>query len=377
MTCRRAASGAGPGGTVLLTTLLGALLVIGGCADAAASTATETPHDEDGEADWHRLVERMAEAASELSFEGELVVVTFSPHGPNIAAMAVRQGPEGTVVSAGPRPWVVPRREGMSAGDGEAGALLRLGRERTDVFSAALLERNYSGEVAGRAEGPDDREAIVVELRPRGGEAVRERLHVDRSTGLVLRRETFQDDGEPVRVVAFTALETDVEVGAAAADEEAADDDRSMVAARMSERGLGILRETGWTAPSELAGGFVLREAFAVGEAEHSSLHLVYSDGLYALSVYGEEGRMDADSVSERGAERTHLGDMSVHRWPAAEPAAYVWSGPERTYTAVSDAPSDHLADALAVFPHERERPLLGRLRRGMERAFDRLWPFG
>jgi negative regulator of sigma E activity len=349
--------------------VVGALLVTV-VASVRTSVAAEDP-------DWRELIERMVDASDGSSFEGELVVVSFEPHGPRMGGARVTHAPGGRVVTSGSRSWMLGHLEDETLfGDLEAGTLLRIGGERRETFSVGLLDANYRGEVVGEAETSAGAGAVVVELTPRGGDHVRERLHVDESTGIVVRRETFGEEGEPVRLVAFTSLDEhrgevpDVE-------DDWVEEEVAPVAAPLSDRGIDILRGMGWTVPDELPGGFDLRAAFALGEGDGSSLHLLYSDGLYALSVYGQEGHLDDRAMLERGAHRTELGRLSVYRSPDAVPAAYVWGGDAMTYTAVSDAPPDLLGTALVVFPHERRRPMLDRVRRGIGRGLDLLWPFG
>jgi hypothetical protein len=145
------------------------------------------------------------------------------------------------------------------------------------------------------------------------------------------------------------------------------------ITAEISRRGVHILRDVGWIVPESLPQGFMLVDAFAIGEGDGSSLHLLYSDGLYALSVYEQEGRLNVASATEQGAERVTLGGMEVLRWPGGEPATYLWSGEGMTFTVVTDAPPDAVAAALSAFPAERQASIVDRLRRGAVRVVDSL----
>lgn len=348
--------------------VVGALLIV---------VATAGAVDADDDPDWRELIERMVDAAVESSFEGELVVVSFEPHGPSVGGARVTHAPGGKVVTSGSRSWMLGHLEDETLfGDLEAGTLLRIGGERREIFSLGLLDANYRAEVVGGSATSASESTVVVELTPRGGDHIRERLHVDERTGIVVRRETFAEDGAPVRLVAFTSL--DAHQGEVPeVDDGWVEEEMAPVAAPLSSRGIDILRGMGWTVPDELPGGFDLREASALGQGDGSSLHLLYSDGLYALSVYGQEGVLDGRAMLARGAQRTDLGRLVVYRSPDAVPAAYVWDGEGMTYTAVSDAPPDLLATALVAFPHDRRRPLVDRIRRGIERGVDLVWPFG
>jgi hypothetical protein len=127
--------------------------------------------------------------------------------------------------------------------------------------------------------------------------------------------------------------------------------------------------------PTELTGGFSLVDVFAVGEGGGSSLHMLYSDGLYTLSIYQQEGTLDRSKVRERGAVPTSLEGADVLRWPGTEPATYLWTGDGMTFTAVSEAPPDAVAAAIEVLPNDPPRSLLERARRGVVRLVDAVRP--
>jgi hypothetical protein len=54
--------------------------------------------------------------------------------------------------------------------------------------------------------------------------------------------------------------------------------------------------------PDELPAGYVRVGGNEVEQASVPTLHLIYSDGLYALSLYQQQGRLAASAVD--GAER-------------------------------------------------------------------------
>lgn len=266
--------------------------------------------------------------------------------------------------------WMV----GRSREDGfyfrrEAGNLLRFGNVERIRFDLEELARKYEVRRDGVRElrfGP----SIVLAIRERDAEHDRERLFVDETTGLVVRRETFAADGTPRRVVAFTELEIaelSVEPPAGLTDERR---DGQIV----PEDGLDDLRRLGWAVPSELPGGFRLRSGYAMPEAAGSFVHVVYSDGLYTLSIYEQLGLLDSAAV-EGAASHTSDG-RHVWRWPGSEPERLVWSGDGLTFTAISDAPVDAVMPAVAGLPGEQPPSLDQRLGRGLQRVGAWLWPF-
>lgn len=354
-----------------IVALIGVLTVL---APAQLASALEPGLEVgDGDADgWRDLLARARAAASDAVYEGRMLVVSFDG-GPTIGELEVAHADDGTYLADTSRSWVL-NRDGRRTSFGEAatGTLLRIDGRARPTFSPHRLERNYEIRVAGTAPGPSGRSVVLEFLRP-DSTVVRERLHLHERSGLVVRRETFDRHGEPVRLATYTELEQ----GGDVPDQRPGwvREEVTPVAAPVSYRGRSILREVGWWMERELPGGFELVDSFAMGE-DGSAVHLLYTDGLYSLSIYQQAGRLDEAAVVARGTVRTRLGDAVVHRLPGAEPATYLWSGGDRTFTAVTDAPPDLLAEASASLPIDPAPSLLSRAGRAAVRAFAVLWPF-
>ncbi len=326
--------------------------------------------------DWRQVLDRAIREGQERSFEGRLVVVSFDPAGPVIGEVTVAQDARGTVMTSHSASWLLGQRGGRTFfGDADSGTLLRLGSVDRQGFSLERLDDKYDVRIAEPAPTAVG-EATVVEVTGAGQDVVRERLYIDRGSGLIVRRETFREDGRPVRLVAFTSLDLTPR-DLPEMDDEATWREVQPNKAAMSSQGLEILREIGWAAPEQLPGSFRVVDASALGESDASSLHLLYTDGLYAISIYEQHGRLDGAAARSQGARPATLGDMYVYRWPGAEPATVAWSGDGRTFTAVSDAPPDALRTALSGLPHDPPPGLTARLRRGLGRVAQWLWPFG
>lgn len=325
---------------------------------------------------WRDVLERAIREGEQRPFEGRLVVVSFDP-GPAIGEVTVAQDQQGTVMTSRSAAWLLGQLRGRTFfGDEDSGMLLRLGSADRAGFSLDRLDDNYELRIVDPTTTAVA-EATVIEVTPTGRDLVRERLYVDPDSGLIVRRETFARDGRPVRLVAFTHLDLTPrdlpdDVGT---DRTWRELDASKT--EMSRQGLDILREVGWIAPERLPGAFRIADAAALGEGDASSLHLLYTDGLYAISVYEQHGRLDGAAVRAEGARPDTLGDMHVYRWPGAEPATVAWTGDGRTFTAISDAPPDVLSSALSGLPHDPPHSLTTRLGRGLARVADWLWPFG
>lgn len=315
---------------------------------------------------WREVLDR-AVAAAATGFEASMVVVSVGRDGPGVTEVSLRKDADGDLSVASAEAWLIARDETTAMfRHHEAGQLVRLGQVQALPFAVAEVERNYTVAVDGRA---DLRTGAAVAVGFRRGEVLRERVYVDDATGLVVRRETYDTAGAPVRVTALTGLrvtDTDMERMEAAGDPAMAHREQ------LSPRDVREMAGHGWEVPTTIGDGFDLRAGFAVDRG--AAVQLVYSDGLYTLSVYEQPGRVDVDALE--GAVRTDRGGIPVYRWPGAEPERMVWNGDGHTFTAVTDAPSDVLMAAVDDLPHDRVPGLPDRMARGLGRLASWLWPF-
>lgn len=341
-----------------------AVLMLGTTAAGAAAPAAQ-----DAGTGWRDALERAAEASRTHGYTGRLAVISLGPGGPDLAELEVSTDAAGRLQVSDAEAWMVGRSdEGAFYLDRTAGRLLELGVVDGGGFSLDRLAENYEVGVAGRQQ-LDTGDASVVVIRDQDG-VLRERLFVDEATGVIVRRETYGTDGEPVRLVAFTRLT----IGSAALREPGQATTESRGPQRVLEPAeLRGLEKVGWIAPQELPGGFELLTGTAVPEND-GSLHLRYTDGLYGVSVYEQMGAIDASALE--GARATEIAGMHVWRWPGAEPERMVWSGEGRTFTAVSDAPTEIVAAAISVLPSDDPPSGWSRLGRGLQRVGSWLWPF-
>ena len=315
---------------------------------------------------WREVLDRAVDAVA-TGFEASMVVVSVGGDGPGVTEVSLRKDTDGDLNVAAAESWLIARDETSAMfRDEEAGQLVRLGQVRALPFAVAEVGRNYAVAVEGRA---DLRTGTAVAVGFRRGEVLRERVYVDDATGLVVRRETYDTAGDPVRVAALTGLrvtDTDMEAMEAAGQPAMAHRER------LSPGDVGEMAGHGWEVPTTVGDGFDLRAGFAVDGG--AAVQLVYSDGLYTLSVYEQPGRVDADALE--GAVRTDRHGIPVYRWPGAEPERMVWNGDGHTFTAVTDAPADVLMAAVDDLPHDRVPGLPTRMVRGLGRLASWLWPF-
>lgn len=337
----------------------------------AAPAVTQVQDDPGRPPTARALLEQAATATESLALEGRVAIVTFDSAGPSVSEIEVVRGRSGQLRMGQGASWMVGRSgEDAFLWEPDGGRLLRFGGVDPVPFSVGRLMDNYDMTVAGTRDlgtGP----ATVLAAREHGAARDREHLYVDDATGMIVRRDTFQADGRPARVVAFTDL--DVEAEAAAAPPMPSADD-PMQPQSLDTGQLRVLESVGWVAPRSLPGGYRLRSSHALPDPDTGSLHLVYSDGLYTLSLYEQHGRLRSDALD--GAATISEGEVRVHRWPGAQPARIVWSGDGLVFTVITDAPYDHALRVAAALPRDPPPPLVRRLLDGVERGAERLWPF-
>ena len=237
------------------------------------------------------------------------------------------------------------------------------GADPQDAELLMLLAGHYDL-VLGR-----DGASTVIEVRRPGvvgpsGRAAR--FWVDRTTGMVVRRDVFDEQGALLRRtellgvrIAPLVLAT---VGAAQPD-----------GAHLDEVALADLQQRGWYVPSWLPGDLELYDA---RQLDHGVIQLAYSDGLSTLSLFAQRGERPP---SASGVVRA-IGGAQV--WISdSEPERMVWTADGCTWTLVSDADPQLIDEVVAAMPHHgrpaAQAGLMTRLWRGLNRVGSWLNPFG
>ncbi|MBW8481354.1 sigma-E factor regulatory protein RseB domain-containing protein [Actinomadura parmotrematis] len=235
-----------------------------------------------------------------------------------------------------------------------------------------LLTRNYTL-VRAADSAVCGRTAHVVEARRANGSTAG-RFWLDVETGLMLYRELIDARGRPVVTSGFTEVRIDRPGPGKAAyttEAEAEPAPAPAVAAWadvLDPGELAGLRARGWPLPAALPGRLSLYDARRSGPV----VHLSYSDGLAAVSVFVQRGALDPRGV--RGWDRAAGPGGPVYSREAARHWA-VASGDGFVYTVLTEEP-ESTAEAVAVaLPHERS-PLRSRMGRGMRRLGSWINPF-
>jgi sigma-E factor negative regulatory protein RseB len=228
-----------------------------------------------------------------------------------------------------------------------------------------LLAAHYALSVGGSSTCAG-RPVHLVEAHHPGAGAVAGRFWVDDDTGLLLRRETFDQAGRLIRSSAFATLTLGPVIDVVPGDDSSD---------QLDAAAIDGLRRDGWQIPSALASDMELFDARMRTHAGEQVLHLSYSDGLMTLSLFAQRGRLGATRLA--GFSRQKVSGAPVWVRPST-PERVVWGGGGRVFTLLSDAPSETVRAAVVVLPHEHpaKTGLLARLGRGLARVASWLNPF-
>lgn len=319
---------------------------------APASAAVDRGRDDSdaAEQDAVGLLERAATAARRLSYTGTQYVASWRGGVADTSLVDLAHDPvHGSQVSGAD-----------GAHPEAAGASAFLDLRMLDRLATAY-DLTVSG--AGRCTG---RDASVVEARRADG-GVAGRFWVDRDSGMLLRREVFDEQGRRVRSAAFVELA----VQGTATPAPTVVPSRLSGRERPSEALLERLRDEGRHVPEALPDGFALFEVRRDGDV----LHLAYTDGLSVLSLFAQAGSLGEHEVEGFSRESVDGTTVWVRR---AAPERIVWQGGGQVWTLVSDGPESSALAAVAALPHDPpvDAGLPARLARGVSRLAGMLNPF-
>ncbi|XVQ12766.1 sigma-E factor regulatory protein RseB domain-containing protein [Spirillospora sp. CA-255316] len=276
----------------------------------------------------------------------------------------------------------------------------------SDIFG--LLIRNYEV-VRGPEAVVCGRRARVVEARRADGTAAG-RFWIDAATGLMLHRELIDGRGRAVAAAGFSELRVAPAGGGGSGGGSeplamtsmrtpvpSARPSGSVPAAlpwadRLEDEELAILRDQGWPVPGALPGRLTLYDARRPASEGRSQgrpgsgakrangagsgngvVHLSYSDGLAAVSVFVQRGTLDETKFS--GWRRTASRGRTVFRRDSLQHWA-VWERDGYVFTVLTDAPEDTADSVVAALPHG-EDAFRARLGRGFRRLVSWINPFG
>lgn len=316
---------------------------------SAGPTVSASPADQP--------LQTAGEAASRLSFVGVLQVQWSDGREEHSSILSVRAA-NGSVVVKGDNAVMASPHQRLVEHAG-----LRAGLRGQNAQSG-VWDLLWPVDQAGMGRPPTSRKyqltdglPVVVSSRParvvevHRGTALLERLALDVETGLLLRREQFENSsGRPSRTVQFQSVRFDPVLPGPAIPQKIVDAAPKALAVAKAPSGI--------SAPDGLADGYE-----RVGLYRHRGVvQTLYSDGLYDLSVFQQQGRLDSHKLPAGAIVTVHGNQGRHYAWPGGH--VVVWEASGNVYTAVSDAPLQQMVTAVRSFaPARAARPLLHQLR--------------
>ena len=194
----------------------------------------------------------------------------------------------------------------------------------------------------------------VVEIHTDG--TLLERIYLDTETNLLLERDQYDRQGAVVRRLAFESLT----IGSLAEPLTAPRSAAHHAPDEVKPDRLG----SSAAAPETLADGYQRMGVYKSGP----TLQVLYSDGVYDLSVFQQHGRLRRSDLPGNG-ERVSVRGETGWRYPWPGGQLVVWSAGGRVFTAVSDAPADQVLTAVRSLPKvpQRELSFFGKVRRAAQ----------
>jgi hypothetical protein len=290
-------------------------------------------------------VETSREASRWLAFEGVVRVEWIDGEDRRAERVTVRSW-DGTMTVKGALELTASERARFVYQRGLGWAMVWPDEQRIDERPSPTAKYR----IVRRGEGPTiaGRGTEAVEVRRRRD--VWERVYLDADTGLALRREQFDARGHPRRIVTFESIAmgtTPVPVPLAAEDQTPPTVARKRPAAP-------------YRAPAALGSGYRLVGAYR----QDGGVHLLYSDGVYDLSVFEQRGRLAGDGLPA-GRRRVELaGGRDGWRvaWPGGE--IVMWQAGGAVFTAVGEGPFTDVLAAVRTMPRAGNPSLVEKLRR-------------
>ena len=283
------------------------------------------------------LLDEARRAAEEHDFSGVLEVSWSDARGEHSSDVFVRSA--SGVLALGDRPNVIVDGTRRFV-QGPEGWLAMWSQDTTTDAPPVSDKWELSVRDGPTVAGRSTREVDAID---RHDDRVRERLYLDASTSLLLRREQLDARGRTVRAVGFTSIGEPAGALLGSLPAEA-----PRVPAQSTNRQPRVIEQVSapFRAPGRAGEGFRLVGRYDEGD---DTLHLFYSDGLFTMSVFEQEGDLDPTGLPAGAESRTVDGrDVRQYRTPGG--VVLVWQSDDVVYTTVSDAPVDQIDDVVADF---------------------------
>lgn len=311
------------------------------------------------------LLRRAGRAQAETDYQGTKRFLSWSRWGQMTTTAFVRSVPGKGVT-------VVADEGSARSASGTPGVQLISAESHLDLSDETLatLTHAYQIQVAA-SERMLDRQVTRIDVRRLSGTVVG-RIWLDDATGLAVQRELLDTAGRVVRRSTFTGLSI-LSTGNAPSPSPAAPAHDDCVDGLSSDE-LARLDSEGWDLPGTQLAGLTQVCARTVGSGNDRSIQLSYSDGLFALSLFAQQGRLDGAMPS--GFSRRQVGDTAVYlRCGLYREVS--WAGSGMVYTLVTDAPDDTVGTAVESLPTvAADHGVLARMSKGIRRVGSWVDPF-
>lgn len=315
------------------------------------------------------LLERAAMAPAEVTYRGTQFVSAWTRQGSTgLVVDVVHQAGHGTSVRTAGTATAPAGRSYVPANATEPSLL-------GGASTLALLQDHFDLDTAPPASVAGRPAEVVVVKRP-GSATPAARFWLDRDSGLVLRREVYDEYGRITRASAFIELTVGGVERPADEDADAADmPGPEPWPTAISAASLSQMRRDGWTCPEALPPSLQLVDARRGGGDYGDIVHLSYSDGLASVSVFQQRGRLQVDHLD--GYRSTTVGGRPIYVRDGV-PQRMTWAADGTVYTVVADASAHTVETVVAALPHAPEDGgLWHRLGRGLDRVASWFNPFG
>ena len=303
-------------------------------------------------------LEAARQAAEQTVFEGVLTVRWRDGDATRSERLQVEAGGGSLMVRGANLVMAGPEQQRLLAHGGGGWEQMWL----PSLAARARPDGNAKYRTTTPADGPAvaGRPTKVVEVHTGG--ALLERIYLDRETHLLLERDQYDRQGAIVRQLAFESLTIGGVAKPPTQPRPAADHSPKQVS---PER-----LPSPAAAPERLADGYQRLGIYR----NDSVLQVLYSDGVYDLSLFQQQGRLLRSDLPGKG-EKVSVKGATGWRYPWPGGQLVVWSDGGQVFTAVSDAPPEQVLTAIESLPQApgRELSLLGKIRRAAQALMEPL----
>ncbi|MFG1928224.1 sigma-E factor regulatory protein RseB domain-containing protein [Cryptosporangium sp. NPDC048952] len=314
-----------------------------------------------------RLLRRAGRAQAEINYQGTKLFRSWSRWGQLTTTAFVRNVPGQGVT-------VISDEGSARRATGQRGVQIDTAESSFDLSDETLatLTSAYQIHVA-KAERMLERPVTRVDVLRLSGTPVG-RLWLDDATGLAVQRELLDTAGRVIRRTTFTGLSvlssTPTPTSPAPADPAG----HRECEGGLSADELARLDGEGWDLPGTQLAGLTRVCARTMGTGDDRSIQLSYSDGLFALSLFAQRGRLD--SALPGGFSRQQVGNTEVFLRCGLY-RELSWAGSGMVYTLVTDAPDATVTTVVGSLPTVSEDAgVLARMSKGIRRVGSWVDPF-